>query len=230
MKTPYKLSEDTFDNREIKAVKKLLDSKEKLTYGKYVKILEKKIASINKRKFCVMVNSGSSANLIGITSLIYSKKFQLEKGDEVIVPSLSWSTTYSPLIQNNLKLIFVDINVETLNIDEDKIEKSISKKTKAIFVANILGKSCNLQKISMICKRKNLILMVDNCESFLSKSKGILSSKFGSFSTLSSFFSHHFFIFMSSHNKLLIKIGEVLRPPHISLVNYIKRTYKSFWS
>ncbi len=192
MKTPYKLSEDTFDNREIKAVKKLLDSKEKLTYGKYVKTLEKKIASINKRKFCIMVNSGSSANLIGISSLIHSKKFHLKKGDEVIVPSLSWSTTYSPLIQNYLKLVFVDINVETLNIDEGKIEKSISKKTKAIFVANILGKSCNLQKISKICKSNNLILMVDNCESFLSKSKGILSSKFGSFSTLSSFFSHHF--------------------------------------
>ena len=87
MKTPYKLSEDTFDNREIKAVKKLLDSKEKLTYGKYVKTLEK-IASINERKFCIMFNSGSSVNLIE-GSLIYSKKFHLEKGDEVIVPSLS---------------------------------------------------------------------------------------------------------------------------------------------
>ena len=130
MRTPYKLSEDTFDNHEIKAVKKLLDSKEKLTYGKYVKKLEKKIALINKRKFCVMVNSGSSANLIGVSSLIHCKKFNLKKGDEVIVPSLSWSTTYSPLIQNYLKLVFVDIDLKTLNINENIIEKAISKKQK----------------------------------------------------------------------------------------------------
>lgn len=192
MKTPYNLSEDTFDNREIKAIKKLLDSKEKLTYGKYVKKLEKKIALINNRKFCIMVNSGSSANLIGVSSLIHSKKFDLKNGDEVIVPSLSWGTTYSPLIQNSLKLVFVDINLNTLNINENNIEKAISKKTKAILVVNILGQSCNFQKITKICKKHNLILMVDNCESFLSKYKGKLSSQFGIFSTLSSFFSHHF--------------------------------------
>ena len=192
MRTPYKLSEDTFDNHEIKAVKKLLDSKEKLTYGKYVKKLEKKIALINKRKFCVMVNSGSSANLIGVSSLIHCKKFNLKKGDEVIVPSLSWSTTYSPLIQNYLKLVFVDIDLKTLNINENIIEKAISKKTKAIFVANILGQSCNFQKISKICKRHKINLMVDNCESFLSKHNGKLSSQYGIFSTISSFFSHHF--------------------------------------
>ena len=86
-----------------------------------------------------MVNSGSSANLIGVSSLIHCKKYNLKPGDEVIVPSLSWGTTYSPLIQNNLKLVFVDIKKDTLNIDEDIIKKAISNKTKAIFVANILG-------------------------------------------------------------------------------------------
>ena len=73
MRTSYKLSENTIDQKEIDAVKKILDNKEKLTYGKNVKKLEKKIASINKRKYCVMLNSGSSANLIGVSSLIHCK-------------------------------------------------------------------------------------------------------------------------------------------------------------
>ncbi len=192
MKTPYKLSENTFDHNEINAVKKILDNDLKLTYGRYVKKLEKKIASINNRKYCVMVNSGSSANLIGVSSLMYCKKYNLKPGDEVIVPSLSWGTTYSPLIQNNLKLVFVDVKKDTLNIDENIISKAISKKTKAIFVANILGLSCNLEAIDEICKKHKLTLMVDNCESFLSKHNRKMAAAYGVFSSLSSFFSHHF--------------------------------------
>lgn len=192
MKIPYKLSEDTFDKKEINAVKNILDNNEKLTYGRYVKKLEKKIALLNNRKYCVMANSGSSANLIGIASLFYSKKYDLKIGDEVIVPSLSWSTTYSPLIQFNLRLVFVDIKLNTLNLNEDLIEKSISKKTKAIFAVNILGKSNNFHKLVKLCKKYKLLLMVDNCESFLSKYQNQVSGKYGIFSTLSSFFSHHF--------------------------------------
>ena len=192
MKTPFRLSEDTFNYREITAVKKILNNREKLTYGKYVKKLERKIASLNNRKYCVMVNSGSSANLIGVSALLHDKKFNLKEGDEVIVPTLSWSTTYSPLIQNKLKLVFVDIKIDTLNLNEDIIEKAISKKTRAIFAANILGLSCNLKKIDKICKKHNLILMIDNCESFLSKHNGKLSAEYGTFVSLSSFFSHHF--------------------------------------
>ena len=78
MKTPFRLSEDTFNNREITAVKKILNNREKLTYGKYVK-LEKKIASLNNRKYCVMVNSGSSANLIGVSALLHDKKFKFKR-------------------------------------------------------------------------------------------------------------------------------------------------------
>ena len=188
MKTPYKLSENTFDHNGINAVKNILDNNSKLTYGKYVRKLEKKIASINRRKYCVMVNSGSSANLIGVSSLIHCKKYNLKPGDEVIVPSLSWGTTYSPLIQNNLKLVFVDIKKDTLNIDEDIIKKAISNKTKAIFVANILGLSCNFTALEKICKKYNLVLMVDNCESFLSNHDRKISAKYGAFSSLSSFF------------------------------------------
>ena len=188
----YKLSENTFDSKEINSVVSLLKSGEKLSYGKNVKLLEKSFAKISKRKYCVMVNSGSSANLLGVSSLIYDRKFNLFAGDEVIVPALSWSTTYTPLIQLGLKLKFVDIDKSTLNIDLRLLEKSITKKTKAIFAVNILGMSCDYGKIKTICRKYKLYLFEDNCESLMSKNKNILSGTNGIFSTTSSFYSHHF--------------------------------------
>lgn len=187
----YKLSENTFDSREINSVVSLLKSGEKLSYGKNVKLLEKLFAKISKRKYCVMVNSGSSANLLGVSSLIYDRKFNLFAGDEIIVPSLSWSTTYTPLIQLGLKLKFVDIDKSTFNIDVNLLEKSITKKTKAIFAVNILGMSCDYRRIKTICKKHNLLLLEDNCESLMSKNRNILSGTNGIFSTTSSFYSHH---------------------------------------
>ena len=190
--TNYSLSENTFDSKETTSIINLIKSGNKLSYGKNVKLLEKTFAKVSGRKYCVMVNSGSSANLLGISSLIYDKKFDLLAGDEVIVPALSWSTTYTPLIQLGLKLVFVDIDKSTLNIDLDLLEKSITKKTKALFAVNILGMSCNYRKIKKICKRYKLLLMEDNCESLMSKNKNILSGTNGIFSTMSSFYSHHF--------------------------------------
>ena len=190
--TNYSLSENTFDSKETISIINLVKSGEKLSYGKNVKLLEKAFAKVNGRKYCVMVNSGSSANLLGVSSLIYDKKFDLLAGDEVIVPALSWSTTYTPLIQLGLKLVFVDIDKSTLNIDLDLLEKSITKKTKALFAVNILGVSCDYKKIKKICKRYKLLLMEDNCESLMSKNKNILSGTNGIFSTMSSFYSHHF--------------------------------------
>ena len=139
-----------------------------------------------------MVNSGSSANLLGVSSLIFDDQFDLSAGDEIIVPSLSWSTTYTPLIQYGIKLVFIDIEKLTLNIDVNLIEKAITKKTKGIFIANILGLSCDFYKLKNICKDYNLFLLEDNCESLLSKYKNILSGTNGLFSTCSSYFSHHF--------------------------------------
>jgi CDP-6-deoxy-D-xylo-4-hexulose-3-dehydrase len=190
--TNYSLSENTFDSKETISIINLVKSGNKLSYGKNVKLLEKAFAKVSRRKYCVMVNSGSSANLLGVSSLIYDKKFDLLAGDEVIVPALSWSTTYTPLIQLGLKLVFVDIDKSTLNIDLDLLEKSITKKTKALFAVNILGMSCDYRKIKKICKRYKLLLMEDNCESLMSKNKNILSGTNGIFSTMSSFYSHHF--------------------------------------
>lgn len=187
----YKLVENTIGKEEKLALKRLIESNEQLTYGKNVKKLENKIAKFHKRKYCVMVNSGSSANLLGIASSIYSENINLNHGDEVIVPTLSWSTTYAPLIQYGLKLRFVDVNIHTLNIDEELLEKAITKKTRAIFCVNILGRCCNYSIISKIAKKHKIYIFEDNCESFGSKFNGKISGSFGLFSTLSSYFSHH---------------------------------------
>ena len=94
-----------------------------------------------------MVNSGSSANLVALSSLFFKKNKPLKRGDEVIVTAVSWSTTYSPLQQLGLKLKLIDIKFENFfNVDEDLLIKAISKKTKLIVLVNLLGIPCNLKK------------------------------------------------------------------------------------
>ena len=138
-----------------------------------------------------MVNSGSSANLLMVAALFYSKKFNLKRGDEIIVPSVSWSTTYFPLAQYGLKIVFVDIDINTLNLNHELIEKAISKKTKAIFAVNLLGNSCNYGEIKKICKKHSLYLIEDNCESLGSKYRNKFTGTFGIMGSYSFFFSHH---------------------------------------
>ena len=111
----YKLSYDTWDNSELTSINKILKSK-MFTMGRYVNKFEKKFAKYIGSKYAVMTNSGSSANLIGVASQFYKKNKPLKPGDEVIVPAISWSTTYSPLQQHGLKLKFVDVDINTLNI------------------------------------------------------------------------------------------------------------------
>jgi CDP-6-deoxy-D-xylo-4-hexulose-3-dehydrase len=138
-----------------------------------------------------MSNSGSSANLLAISSLLYRKfEISLQKNDEILVPSISWSTTYYPIHQNGLSMRFVDINLDTLNIDENKLEAAITQKTKAIFAVNLLGNPCNYKKIKEICTRYNLLLIIDNCESQAATYDGIECGTIGDIGTYSFFFSH----------------------------------------
>ncbi len=161
------------------------------TMGTEVEAFEKEVSKYFDSKFAVMVNSGSSANLIAVASLIFSEKYDLKKGDEVIVPSVSWGTTYSPLQQYGLKLKFVDVDIDTLNLNLDEIEKAITKNTKMIFAVNLLGNCINYNRLIEICEKHNLILVEDNCESMGSKFDGKFAGTFGIIGTMSSFYSHH---------------------------------------
>lgn len=184
----YKLSDDTWTNDELVAIERVIRSN-RYSMGSEVSDFEKQFAAKVGSKYAIMSNSGSSANLLAIAALVYSDK--LSAGDEVIVPAVSWSTTYFPLSQYNLKLRFVDINPFTLNIDVSQIEKAITNKTKAIFSVNLLGNPNEYSKILSICEKYNLILIEDNCEALGGKYENKELGTFGVLGTYSTFYSHH---------------------------------------
>lgn len=187
----YSLVSDSWGKEEKLSIQKVIKSNIFTYHGKYVKEFEKKFAKYFGCKYCVMVNSGSSANLISVASLFFKKKNSLKKGDEVIVPTLSWSTTYYPLQQYGLKLKFIDIDINSLNMNVEDIIKACSKKTKLVVAVNILGNPMELAKLRNFCNRKKIYLMEDNCESMGAKINGKYSGTFGIVNTFSTFFSHH---------------------------------------
>ena len=190
-KFKYKLVSDSWDKKEVDAIKKVISSKIYTYKGKYVKKFEETFAKYFKMKYCVMVNSGSSANLLSVASLFYKQKKKLKPGDEVIVPTLSWSTTYHPLHQYGLKLKFVDIDINTLNAKVDDIIAAVTKKTKLIVAVSILGNPVELEKLRKFCSKKKIYLMEDNCESMGAKVGKKFTGTFGIVNTFSTFFSHH---------------------------------------
>lgn len=161
------------------------------TMGQRVTEFEKEFAVHLGAKYAVMVNSGSSANLILVHALKYHSRFNLEPGDEIIVPAVSWSTTFFPVTQSGFVLRFVDIERQTLNIDVSQIESAITPKTKAIFAVNLLGNPVNWDVLNQIATRHSLILLEDNCESLGGYYQGKSLGTFGLGGTFSTFFSHH---------------------------------------
>ncbi len=186
--TFYPLNFSTWDKKENEALKKVIKSNY-FTMGSKVEEFEKKFASYLGRKYAVMTNSGSSANLISIASFFLKSK--LKCNDEVIVPAIGWSTTYSPLQQYGLKIKIVDVYLDDLNINFELLKSAVTNKTKMIVVVNILGVPCKLEKIRKLCKKKNIILFEDNCESLGSEINNKKTGTFGDISTHSFFYSHH---------------------------------------
>lgn len=165
---------------------------EKFTMGEQVSKFEKMFAEYVGIKHAMMVNSGSSANLIALSVLANHKCHgRLVPGDEVIVPVLCWSTSVFPIVQCNLTPVFVDVDPKTLNIDLEDLEKKITSKTKAIMLVHILGNCTNMQKLMEIVNRHNLILIEDTCESLGSKYDEKYLGTFGSIGTYSFYYSHH---------------------------------------
>lgn len=186
----YPLASSSWDDNERNAAHAVIDSG-KCTMGEKVKEFEKKFAEKFKTKYAVFSNSGSSANLLAVASLFYRKENPLKAGDEVIVPAVSWSTTYYPLYQYGLKIKIVDIDINTLNIDMDKLVEAITPKTKAIFAVNLLGNPCSMDYLVSICKDRKITLLVDNCESMGATFNDKEVGTFGIVGTYSTFFSHH---------------------------------------
>ncbi|NQY30834.1 MAG: DegT/DnrJ/EryC1/StrS family aminotransferase [Flavobacteriaceae bacterium] len=186
----YPLATSTWDDKEIEAINAVVAS-DMYTMGKHVNQFEEEFSTFVGSKYSVMVNSGSSANLLAVAALFYTKNPKLKRGDEVIVPAVSWSTTYYPLYQYGLKLKFVDVDLETLNFDLNQLEMAITADTKMIFAVNLLGNPNDFDAINKLIEGKNIILLEDNCESMGAEYKGKQAGTFGVMGTFSTFFSHH---------------------------------------
>lgn len=186
----YPLASTTWDDKEVAVATKLLE-RNQLTMGSEVKKFESDFAEYIGTKYAVMFNSGSSANLGMLTALRYVRNSPVSEGDEVIVPAVSWSTTYYPVNQAGLTLKFVDVDLETLNLDVTLVEKAIGPKTKAILAVNLLGNPAKLTKLRELALKHNLVLFEDNCESLGAELDGEKAGSFGLAGTYSFFFSHH---------------------------------------
>lgn len=162
------------------------------TEGRWTKEFEREFKKFLGINYVSLVNSGSSANLVALSSLTSSVfgERQLKAGDEFITCSVAFPTTVNPGLQYGLKPIFIDAELDTLNIDISKIEKAITKKTKLIMVAHTLGKPYNLDKIMRLSKKYNLWVIEDCCDALGSKYDGKLVSSFGDIATFSFYPAH----------------------------------------
>ena len=189
----YPLGHNTWDLKEKRAAIKVLNSGF-FTMGKKVKEFEKKFARKFNAKYATMVNSGSSANLLMISTLKNLKKILKKKKikkPNIIAPVIGWSTSYYPICQNGFEINFVDVDLNTLNICPNEVEKAIDKNTVGILAINLLGNPCNFEKLQAISKKNNLILIEDNCESLGAKYNSKFCGTYGIMGTHSLFFSHH---------------------------------------
>lgn len=163
-----------------------------LTLGKHGTDLEKRLAHLHSRKFAVLVNSGSSANLLAFAALCSPlAENPIKPGDEVITIAAGFPTTLNPIIQYGCIPVFVDIDPETANIIPSLIEQAYSPKTRAIMIAHTLGNPFDVDSVIAFCERHNLYLIEDNCDALGSKYRGKLTGTFGCISTLSFYPAHH---------------------------------------
>ena len=187
---PYELSSTSWGQEELDAMQRVLRSG-RFTMGEQVRLFEDAFAARFGMKHAVMVNSGSSANLVGVAALFYRSTRPLQRGDEVIVPAISWATTFHPLQQYGLKLRFVDVELDTLNMDVSNLEAALTPRTRMVVAVSILGNPAPLDRIRAFCDAHDLIMFEDNCESLGATLNGRLCGTFGDINTFSTFYSHH---------------------------------------
>ena len=197
-----KLAEATNDDNDLDALSEWISGYPRLTQGDKTKEYEAAWSKYLGVEKSLSVNSGSSANLLMLYALLEAG--DLEPGDSVVVPALSWSTDLAPIIQLGLKPILCDCNMEDFSLDLDELERilyegviseergiKIRRRAKAVIVVPVLGFVPDMEKVAFTCKRHNVILLEDCCESLGSEYKGQKLGTFGAMSTFSTFFGHH---------------------------------------
>ena len=160
-KIKYSLNENAFSNEDIRVASNVLKSKN-ITMSNQTLSFEKSFAKYVGAKYAVMVNSGSSANLLAVfASKNPYRKIRFNNNDEALIPSICWSTSLWPLVQSGLNVNFIDVDEKNLNINFKKLIESITKKTKLIMLVHVLGLSCEkLDEIAKICKKKKILYLL----------------------------------------------------------------------
>jgi len=186
----YKLASLSWEKEEYDSIKDIF-SRNRFTMGDYCKNYEKDYASWTGSKYCVSCNSGSSANLLALAALRHDPRNSSDKRQEIIVPAVSWSTTYFPVIQNGYIPVFADVSPNTFNLSIEDVKKKVSSNTRAILAVNLLGNPCDFDALNNICDDNKITLLEDNCESMGALYNGKKTGTFGHIGTQSTFFSHH---------------------------------------
>jgi len=168
----------------------LLD--QQVTMGRRVREFEERFAQFVGSRHAIMVNSGSSANLLAMAVLSSDRLANgLRPGDEVIVPAVTWATTLSPVLQHGCVPVLVDIDEDTLNLRPQDLEQAISPRTRAIFPVHLLGNPIDMPAVMEVAAKHDLLVMEDTCESLGSTIAGRKVGSFGQFGSFSFYFSHH---------------------------------------
>ena len=192
MKPIFPLATSSWDQAEYDALSRVIES-DQFSMGPEVCAFEDQFARQFGSKYAVMTNSGSSANLLIMAALRYTKndKINIPEGAEIIVPAVSWSTTYFPLQQYGLKLKFVDVDLNTLNYDLTALSQAVTDQTRAIMVVNLLGNPNDFDVVNNIIDGREIVMIEDNCESMGATFNGREAGTFGIAGSFSGFFSHH---------------------------------------
>lgn len=210
--TPVYYSGPYWDNQEIVAFMKAILEGKWITSGEMVHKFEAQFSKKFKLNHSVMVNSGSSANLALIGAV--KKYLDWQDGDEIILSVVGFPTTLAPLLQNNLKPVFIDIELDSLNFDLELIEEKITPKTKAIFLSPVLGNPPNMDRLLEICEKHGIELLLDNCDSLGSTWRGKYLNEYAIASSTSFYPAHHISTgeggMVSSNIKEIIKIARSL--------------------
>jgi CDP-6-deoxy-D-xylo-4-hexulose-3-dehydrase len=202
----YELASTSWGQEELDAIARVVATGQ-FTMGDEVRRFERGFADRFGVEHAVMLNSGSSANLVGIAALFHVQDKPLQRGDEVIVPAISWATTFHPLQQYGLKLRFVDVELDTLNMDVSKLAQALTPRTRMVMAVSILGNPAALDVIRAFCDEHGLFFFEDNCESMGASLGGRLCGTFGDLGTFSTFYSHH--ISTMEGGLLLTEQGEI---------------------
>lgn len=185
----WKLQENVLSEKDIEVLVDFIRSTKRFTQFEKVKAFENEYSEWLGIKYSVYVNSGSSANLLLINVLKEINNWKANS--EVIVPAVTWVTNISPIIQNGLKPVFVDINLNDLSFDYKELELTISSKTKAIFVTHLMGFPANIDRIKEIIGNRDILILEDCCESHGANVNGVKIGNFGIASTFSFYWGHH---------------------------------------